>query len=677
MSFLRYYGYRKLLFLLLAYPISGLMMFLFAGWPPSDYAMWPQQAQASVALTSSGLWDIAWVTWLWGLLRPLQGVDPQAVYFLGPFMLICVALWGIPGLWELLRGIKLAIDGGPTAAWHIGWLVFWIAGLPILTSASVAAYPDIVEYCKAEPTVRRHFIAGHGHAAGWAGPHTIARKVKSLPATPPPFVGYTSEEFYLGRTLFEDSYVGGQDLWLPENHFVSLAGTGAGKSICTIYPIGCTYAGSALIVSPKPELADVLTGRRTDVSLFEHNDHPFKRLGIDVRGHTQCRYHLRGGRVMTLDPHQQGYYLSKKHTILSEINPRNDLARALIFAVASGIVPENSEAREPFFRDAARSALASGIGGVMCRYPRPNHTLPFVADKLLGVDPHTGRADPQLARDFLIECAQIGDMGGFIRAGAVQLLDMGEQTFGSVQAELLNHLRFINDPMMRRHLEGPSDFSYTEMGEDYPLTVFIIPPRLAAQESMSFLRMHAELALQLQIHKRNRPRVPNWICLDEYSRYPMDTVASQVVILREARARLHLVAQGIATLNKAMGKHGVGELLSCSDLQCYGIKDTDLESLEFIAKALGKYTCRRGGRFRGRPVSESIYDLMTPAEIAVQLRKTNPLQIVFPASSAPMKLERLAHKPVVTAEGGRFRGLPLAGHFDDDLSQFTIGNRSA
>ena len=60
---------------------------------------------------------------------------------------------------------------------------------------------------------------------------------------------------------------------------------------------------------------------------------------------------------------------------------------------------------------------------------------------------------------------------------------------------------------MRQHLSEPSEFSYTELGDDLnPVTVFLVPPRVAMQESLPFLRVHAELALQLFVMKRQRRR---------------------------------------------------------------------------------------------------------------------------------------------------------------------------
>ncbi|MCA8998767.1 MAG: type IV secretory system conjugative DNA transfer family protein, partial [Planctomycetaceae bacterium] len=258
------------------------------------------------------------------------------------------------------------------------------------------------------------------------------------------------------------------------------------------------------------------------------------------------------------------------------------------------------------------------------------------------------------------------------------VMQLGDRAFGSVNAELGNYVRWITDPQMRRHLSGPSDFSYREFGDDrHPITAFLVPPRIAMQEALPFLRVHAELSLQLFATRTNRPAIPTLFLCDEFRQYGerIRAIRDGATILRDARVKLWLFAQSWPSLVDTIGEAGANEFASCSAMQYYGIDD--IETAERISRELGKSTKRVGGRLSGKPISEQVYDVVTPAEVMTELRKNAPLQYVFPTTSAPMRLSRVAHKPIVTEEGGRFQSLPLAGHFDDGLSRFTIGNRGA
>ena len=293
---------------------------------------------------------------------------------------------------------------------------------------------------------------------------------------------------------------------------------------------------------------------------------------------------------------------------------------------------------------------------------------------LMGIDPKTKRADPAVFRETLISMLSNNAFGGLIQQGASTIMQLCDRAFGSVNAEVGNATRWIADPMMRRHLSGPSDFSYTELGDDqYPVTVFLIPPRTAFQESLPFLRVHAELSLQLLVLKQRRPATPTLFLCDEYRQYGSSIAAIKdgATILRDARVRLWLFTQSWPSLVDTIGEEGANELSSCSAVQYFGVND--VPTAERISRELGKYTVRCGGRLRGKPSHETTYDVVTPAEVMQELRKTASLQYVFPATSGPMRLTRTSFKPLVTDEGARFPVLPLAGHYDDH-SRFSVGS---
>lgn len=671
----RHFGYRKLLFTLAAWPVSGIALFVFGRTPPADYGMWPEQARASVALLSSGLWGAAVIAWTALLLRPLSGIHEQAKMVLQIIFGFVVVIFGLPSAWKCLQGISFAAQGGQQAVVHIGGAVFWAALLPIVIASLVAVWPDASERIRSIPAIRRQFIAGQGHTSGFATAPTISAAVRPIKDTSTPSAGKLSESIFAGETMFESSYVGGKSVFINEtSHMVTCAMTGAGKLISSIGPTACMYQGSAVFISPKPELADMFAGRRVDPRILDGVKKAFSNRGVDPRRFSKTKYHIPGSRSFILDPSQQGVYPSSRHTILSEIDLNDDNARSLIFCVATGIKPDNPRVNDPFWNNATRGLVAGVIGDTLTRSADPQtHTLPYVVDRLMGIDPKTGQADPTVFQDMLISMLSNNALGGLIQQGASTIMQLGDRAFGSINAEVGNATRWITDPMMRRHLSGPSDFSYTELGDDqYPVTVFLVPPRAAFQEALPFLRVHSELGLQLSVLKRQRPSIPTLFLCDEFRQYgdSIRAIRDGATILRDARVKLWLFTQSWPSLVDTIGEDGANELSSCSAVQYFGVND--VPTAERISRELGRYTIREGGRLRRTPTRENIYDVVTPAEVMQELRKTSSLQYVFPATSAPMKLVRTSFKPIVTAEGARFPVLPLDGHYDDH-SRFTVG----
>jgi hypothetical protein len=575
-------------------------------------------------------------------------------------------------------GITLVVVGGCQGAWggiqllqrqwrdpvRIVRLLTVLIFIPWGIAAAVAFWPDAREMINAQPTLTR-WLRGPEPQERFAGPVSQRRLVETFQDLPPP-EGHLFDARYVGRTLF-DSHYRREHVFLRESsHSYCVAMTGAGKLITTIAPIACTHPGSAVLISPKPQLADMFCGRRQDPTLFSRSGTPlFRSPGTDVRGVTQARYHLRNGRCFVIDPGNESIWPSAGYTGLSDIDITRPDAVSLIRAVARSSVPPNPKLTEPFFADAARQFLAGGIGYKLttCSDPR-EHTLPAIVDMLMGVDSE-GRADPDLFKNVLISMLANNALGGLAQAGANKMIQAGSRTFGAINAQLSNALSWILDPMMRSHLNRPSSFSYRELGDLDPMTVFIIPPPLPEEDIAPFLRMHAEVSLAILKTKKNRPIHKVWYCLDEFRSWGrgVEAVTQGMTFLRESEAWLDIYTVSLPSLVETVGEAVAEEIQSCGTGIFYGIDD--IRTAEHLVRILGSRTFRDGRFPNGRTCP-----LMTPQNVLHDLRKTSNLQVCLPASAPPMLLERMAYKPIVTSEGARFAGLPLAGHYDS-LSKYT------
>jgi type IV secretory pathway TraG/TraD family ATPase VirD4 len=231
---------------------------------------------------------------------------------------------------------------------------------------------------------------------------------------------------------------------------------------------------------------------------------------------------------------------------------------------------------------------------------------------------------------------------------------------------------------MRKHLSGPSEFSFRWLGDDnYPVTVFIVPPRgaKAFQASIAWLRTLAELSLEIFSTRTNVGRMPILWVGDEYKSWgaEIEGVRNGFTLLRDKKVQLCLYTQSWEQLEDMFGTHGAAELESCSTMQYFGVND--LATAERISRRLGKcIAAERKGWFT-RHKSYREVDLVTPAEVMMELRSSSNLEYIFPSNALPMRLERVAFKPMVTADGGKFAGLPLEGHYDDGLNKQSFESR--
>ncbi len=469
--------------------------------------------------------------------------------------------------------------------------------------------------------------------------------------------------------MFESHYRRRHVVLPLTSHSYTYASTGTGKLVTAIANIGCTIPSSAILCSPKPQLADMLCGRRQDPRLFESSrPHGFTSDGIDIRGISSTVYHLPGGRCFVIDPAGESVFPSSGHTLTSEIDPNSDDAAAIIKTIARGSIVNDKKVTEPFFMNAAFIFFTGLIADSRTRFRDPAQwTLPAIADRSMGMD-REGRCDPDVLKQTLIDMASNNAFGGLPQAASHLLLSAAGRTMGSIIAQMQTALAWIVDPQMRKHLTRPSEFSYREVGVDdaHPVTVFLIPRPTAQDEAKPHLRTHLEVALAIMKTRKVRAKHGLWVCLDEYRSYggpDMEEISKGFTILREANVFLDVYTQSFPSLQFCVGEDGVAEIEACGSASIYGVHD--IETAERVSRILGSRTARYPNG-SGRACA-----LMSPQEILRDLGKGSNLMLSLPDTGPPLLLERMAFKPLRTREGVRFGGLPLAGHYDDGLSRYS------
>src|SRR5690606_33372479 len=110
----------------------------------------------------------------------------------------------------------------------------------------------------------------------------------------------------------------------------------------------------------------------------------------------------------------------------------------------------------------------------------------------------------------------------------------------------------------------------------------------------------------------------------------------------------------------------------CSTMQYFAVND--LATATRISERLGYTTLKQKNPISGK-VERLVAQVITPDEVLRELSLTSPLSYVMGGGVAPMRLRRVAYKPIRTGEGARFEGLPLAGQYDEGLSRYSCGGQ--
>ena len=148
------------------------------------------------------------------------------------------------------------------------------------------------------------------------------------------------------------------------------------------------------------------------------------------------------------------------------------------------------------------------------------------------------------------------------------------------------------------------------------------------------------------------------------------------MLLRDARIRMFQIYQSWLGAVETLGEHGAAEMEACSVMSCFGL-DGDYETARRLSDRLGKESfVRRQGVFSRRRQREDL-ELMSADRIMKELSIRSPLAYMLGPGMEPLRVERLAFKPLKTREGCRFRGLPMTGQYDEGLSRYRYGDGSA
>ena len=541
-----------------------------------------------------------------------------------------------------------------------------LLGWSLLFPLAIAFLPSLLMYWWTwfkEHEIYRMYLEGLGGAAKFGS-------IKSFHKHPPGLnqiimardnEGVTSPYIFVGRTLFRHDPMPRLLGIGDESHLCTIAPSRTGKSVSTINTVAGTYLGDMIFLDPKGEHTENTFHRRCSLAFLRE-----KNISVPD-GVTK---HLRNGEGIVLDPCNVTSVKSSCYNPLSEIDINADNCRELISAIADGCILAE---KQKHFEEIPKKILKGLIAYVLGRFPHDpdKHNLPYILDLLTGID-EDGFADMTRFDELLLDMLVCSAGGGLAQEASTLLSKMGDKEKGGHLGVLSRGLEWCGDPAMRRHLIK-SDFSFSDIGtkvnsrgERVIQSIYIVLPDTRMDDLKRWMRVLLAVSTVAMRRRKHHPDHRTLFILDEFPLLGhIQTIENGFGLFAGYHQKLWVFAQSLGQL-KAHYPNYWNVMIAQSTSQFFGQPSTDLETLEFISKALGNHNITQAdikgfgvGRSRGTR------KLLTPSEIAALIGKGENKQIVFPSGGFPLLLERLTFKPMSIGDKS-FNGLPLdglRGHF--------------
>ena len=490
-----------------------------------------------------------------------------------------------------------------------------------------------VNKIKKDDWYKQIFTEGKGGSAQWASVETFnGMKYDSY--------NLNSKNIYLGKSLIDDDphvrHIGTSD----DGHMMTIATTGAGKSVSAIKPNLAMYDGSVIVFDPKGELAKSTSKRRLD-GLYQ--------------------------QVHILDPYNESHLVKSGYNPLSEIDINSDRAREMISAISDGCVVVSGNEKDQHWNEWAKALIEGLIAHVLSTYRKEKHNLPFILDLFSGID-GDGFADPEAFDELLLKMMTNPVAGGLAQQAAVRMEKMGDTEKGSIMSSVYRSLKWCGDPAMRKHLTSKSDFKFEQMAHDKKSIYIVLPDGLIASQ-MRWLRVLFGVGI-IALQKGGKPQIPTLLIIDEFAKLGggIKIISDGFGIFRSYGIKLWTFNQSLQQLMKDYPNRW-SAMLGSSTVQLFGIED--IETAEWVSKNLGESLHKKKEKHgKQKIIKESIKPLLTPSEVIDKFSKYKNRQVIFPLGYKPMRLERLAYKDGIKLGSNNIskvsiEGRDLSGCFDD------------
>lgn len=349
----------------------------------------------------------------------------------------------------------------------------------------------------------------------------------------------------------------------PEHHTLIVARTRTGKGTRVIIPTLLRYQGSALVIDPKGENAAVTARiRRECLGQDIHILNPWNEL-VETYG-------SRGFTRATFNP-------------LDVLDKDDPNVVALAQSLAATICPAAPHGKDRFWQGSAANMLTAVLLWI---------TKEEGEKKTLGRAREIVSLSRKDLRDkFLVPMAASESFDGAIREMAAPFIDLAQETYSGVMANLAESTRFLSDPQMKA-ATGESSFSMTDLATKRA-TAYVVIPAERMDTQKTWLRLIVAAAMHTMKRARANARFDHrcLFLIDEFAALGrMDDLPRDIATMSGFGVDFALIVQGIDQLKDHYGEASSTILSNCAYKWFCNVND--LESAKYLSETLGKKTVR-------------------------------------------------------------------------------------
>jgi type IV secretion system protein VirD4 len=411
----------------------------------------------------------------------------------------------------------------------------------------------------------------------------------------------------LGRPLpqhrpfgwFKTAWVGPKE----DRHMLTVAGTRAGKGTAALIPNLLLYPGSALVIDPKGELAQITGARRGQGSKKVH----------------RCLQQ----RIFVLDPESQVPNAAKaRWNPLAELDANDPDLVTRVQKIAFALVPPEPMANDQFFINQARDLLTMLILHVFHVEGPDRQNLIYIRRLL-------AQGDTELFQCVVDECNKTGDpmpyadalealfdfmasstgQNGKIAGYAQRVLAMPSDTRNTIVGELYARTSFLDQSGLEHMLQA-SDFSLRDL-KLRPTTVYVCMRGTSLATTLKPIAyILIDLAIAAMESVPDKPPHSVLFAMDEfYMLGRQESIDRAMGLIAGFGVKLWPIVQSLDQLKQHYPATWDNFIRNCGAVQYAG--DLSSEVVHDLEKRIGDtVTVARDGRVDRRPLL-SFYELST------------------------------------------------------------------
>lgn len=426
-------------------------------------------------------------------------------------------------------------------------------------------------------------------------------------------------------------------------HYTYLGSTGSGKSVTAVIPM-CSFIATAkkkrsvFITDPKGEIFN------TTSKMFKDNG--YNVLTLDFR-HPEMSNHFN-----ILEPiikeyekyidYEKKSIVSKKDRIKYNNLAMTSLAETnrLITSLATMIMQEKTQQKDPFWNNSARNLLEGLIGFFLEEYKKNN----IKRNQITMTSIRKFQNSSMQEKNFNKFKAYIDkkDYGSKSKDSLTSILNASDNTYKSITAVFGEKMSLFDDVNVA-NVTSDSDFDFDLLGKEATALFIIVPDEDKVYFTLVTIivgLLYKEL-VKLANSKENKklPVQIDWL-LDEFANCPpLADIEALVSVARSRGMRFHFFIQSFSQLDNVYGKEVAQIILDNCGL--IYLKTNTQDTAEQISKRLGKTTISSSSisqslsllDYNGnKSTSLMARDLLTPDEVKQLHYKT----IIFPIIGYPI-----------------------------------------